>query len=32
MENEDGVVLAGDIDDCSKCPLYESECPGWMDF
>lgn len=28
MENEDSVVLAKDIDDCSKCPLYESECPG----
>ena len=27
-ENEDGVVLAKDIDDCLKCPLYESECPG----
>lgn len=28
MENEDGVVLDKDIDDCSKCPLYKSECPG----
>ncbi len=28
MENKDDIVLAKDIDDCSKCPLYESECPG----
>lgn len=27
-KQNDCVVLAKDIDDCSKCPLYESECPG----
>lgn len=26
--DENGVVLAKDIDDCSNCPLYESECHG----
>lgn len=26
--DKNGVVLAKDIDDCSNCPLYESECPG----
>lgn len=27
-DSEDKTVLAKDIDDCSKCPLYENECPG----
>lgn len=26
--DENGVVLAKDIDDCSNCPLYKSECLG----
>jgi len=28
LSEQDGVVLAKDIDDCSNCPLYKHDCPG----